>query len=83
MVVVKITGYSSKRSGFKSQQPQNSSQLYVTPLPRDLMPSSGFYRHQAHMCPNTHGGIIPTLRKTNKINGLHSTRKSPQKKRYK
>lgn len=42
--VVKSTDCSCRGPGFSSQYPQMS----VTPVPRDLVPSAGLHRHQAH-----------------------------------
>jgi hypothetical protein len=38
----------SRRPRLKSQDPQNSSHLYVTPIPKDPVLPSGLCRHQAH-----------------------------------
>ena len=48
--VVTSTGCSSRGPGFSSQQPHGSSQPPVTPVPRDLMPSSGLCRYCTHVC---------------------------------
>lgn len=41
--------------GFSSQQP-HVSQLLISPVPGDMMPSSGLLRHQACMYRYTYGG---------------------------
>lgn len=47
-----------------SQHPYSSSQTSLTPVPGDLMPSSGFHRHQAHMWYiDTHASKPPTYMK--------------------
>lgn len=38
-----------KDSGFSSQHKHGSSQLILTPVPKDLTPTSGFCRHWACM----------------------------------
>jgi hypothetical protein len=46
--VVKSTGCSSRGPGFNSHLPHGGSQLSITPVPEDLIPS-GLHRHQAHV----------------------------------
>jgi hypothetical protein len=46
--VVKNTGCSSKGSEFDSQHPYSGSQPSVTPVPGDLMSSSGLFGYQGH-----------------------------------
>ena len=45
---LRSTGCSSRGPRFNSQHPHGSSQVSVTPVPGDLIPSSGLHGHQAH-----------------------------------
>jgi hypothetical protein len=44
--MVKSTGYSCRGPRFISQHPHGSTELSVTPVPRDLTPSSGLCVYQ-------------------------------------
>lgn len=58
--VIKSTDCSSRSPGFSSQQPDDSSQPYVFPVPGDMKPSSGLLSHQTHMwCSDIHSGKTP------------------------
>jgi hypothetical protein len=46
---VKNTGYSSRGPGFSSQHPHSSSQLSVTPVPEDPIPSYNIYAGKISM----------------------------------
>lgn len=50
----KSTGFSSRAPGFNSQYPRGSSQLSVTPVSGDLMPSSRLCGYQACMWQGKH-----------------------------
>lgn len=44
--VIKHTGCSYRGPRFDSQYPHSGSQPFVTSVPEDLMPDSGFHGHQ-------------------------------------
>lgn len=54
--VVKSTCCSHRGLEFRSQHPRRSSQHCVTPVPEDLMPSSGLCRHPYAQVPHIHTG---------------------------
>jgi hypothetical protein len=49
MLELKSTGCSCRGPGFGSQYPHGNSQLSVTSIPSDLMPSSGLQGHYTQM----------------------------------
>ena len=60
--VVKTTGCSSRRPKFCAQHPHGGPQMLVTPVPEDLIPSSGLCVHQAYtLCRDIHSGNTLTL----------------------
>lgn len=55
MSVVMIARCSCRRPRFGSQHPYGGSQPSLSPVPTDLMPSSGLHGHQAHTwCTHMH-----------------------------
>lgn len=58
--VAESTGYVSRGLKFGSKLPHGGSYLPLTPVPGDLMSSSGLLGHQAHMwCMRIYVGKTP------------------------
>jgi hypothetical protein len=52
--MVETSSYTSRGLGFDSQSPHGNLQPCITPVPGDLMLSSGFHGHCIHIHTHTH-----------------------------
>jgi hypothetical protein len=64
--VVKSTGCSFRGPGLSSHKPDDGSQLFVTPVPGHLVPSSGLHRNFIYKYTDMHANTH-----THKINSLN------------
>jgi hypothetical protein len=61
MTRVQSTVCSSRGPGFRSQHPRVASQPFVTPVPRDVIPSSGLQGQSQPFGAHTHMQLKPPM----------------------